>query len=77
MKIECRYDPDDLIDQIGDRYFNFDEDRWNNEGRALIIDCEGETWIEIHSCFGSAETVKAVHAMLNLLNQEYEFKEEK
>jgi len=69
MKIECEYDPDDLIDQIGNRYFHIIPD----EDDCTIEDCECETTIKISSGFGLADAQSTALALLRLLNQEYTY----
>ncbi len=78
MKIECEYDPDDLIDKIGDRFFSIDIDENLTENQRLsesifIIDCEDGVHIEISSENGKEFNIKAAEALLKLLNQNYEY----
>ncbi len=72
MKIECNCDPNDLINQIGDRYFSIDEEFSGHPKIIRIMDCEGEAYIDVCSDLGIAETEFMANALLRLLNQEYE-----
>jgi len=78
MLTECEYDPDNLIDEIGDRSFSIviDENLSTLERKlydAVIVDCEYETKIMINSGMGKEDGMKIAEAMLKLLNQEYTY----
>lgn len=70
MKFECEYDPNILIEEIGDRYFIL-ENQGRIENIRVIVDCEDEVRIEISSSYGKTETYKIAVKLLKLLNQEY------
>jgi hypothetical protein len=77
MIIDCEYDPDDLIDEIGDRFFSIELDenlteREKCSQHAFIIDCENGVKIEISSDYGKSDNYKIAEALLRLLNQKYE-----
>jgi len=76
MLIECEYGPDDLIHEIGDRYFSIEiDENLSTLDRsmydAVITDCEHETTIRITSGFGKEDGIKIAEALLKLLNQDY------
>lgn len=81
MKIECEYDPDDLIKEIGDRSFDICDENYgdglykhnDHPNTVRIIDCEDGVTIDLYSEFGPVETMKMAKAMLILLNQNYNF----
>ncbi len=81
MKIECEYDPDDLIREIGDRSFDICDENYgdglykhpDHPNTVRIIDCEDGVKIDLYSEFGPIETMKMAKSMLILLNQDYNF----
>jgi len=78
MLIECEYDPDKLIDEIGDRNFSIEiEENLSYLEKdlfdAVIVDCEYETRITVRSGYGKEDGKKIAEAMLRLLNQEYTY----
>ncbi len=78
MLVECEYDPDDLIDLIGDKNFSIEiEENLSTLERsmydAVIVDCEREVTIRITSSYGKEDGLLVSEALLNLLNQEYTY----
>ncbi len=78
MLVECEYNPDDLIDLIGDRSFSLEiEENLSSLERSLydavIVDCENETTITINSGYGKKDGLLIAEALLKLLNQEYTY----
>lgn len=78
MNIICDHNPDELIDEIGDRNFMICDGAVDTSLRGpyfpneiRIIDCEDGVTIKICTDYGFEETLKAAKALLNLLNQEY------
>ncbi len=77
-KIECKYNPKDLIEQIGDCFFWICEEEnigYKHPDHPHIIrirDCECETVIDVASSFGFEETRILAENLCKLLNQEYE-----
>ena len=79
MKIECEYNPDDLISEIGDSQFDICDDIYGDglykhekhPNIIRIIDCEDGIFIDLYSEHGSEETWKMARALLKLLNQDY------
>lgn len=71
MKFECEHNPDELIDYIGDRYFQIDSER-EFKDHVFIRDCEDGVLIEISSDYGKQANLESAEALVKLLNQYYE-----
>jgi hypothetical protein len=79
-KFQCEYDPEKLIDEIGNSFFSICDDDYadgiyNHEPHPdviTIMDCESESTIDISSNFGVDETRRMAEALLKLLNQDYD-----
>lgn len=70
MKIECEYNPEQLVHEIGDPHFSIDEEKTKDTHRVEINDCEYETKITI-SCCEPYNAIEIAEALLKLLNQDY------
>lgn len=78
MIIDCEEDPDELIREIGDRWFTICNEkvdkiyRHNQHPKIIrIMDCEDGVWIDVSTEDGDKSTRESAYALCKLLNQKY------